>query len=202
LRLLEAVLDERLVDALAGADAMLRAELETSGLLEPAAHRQAIHLVRDRARRRTAEWSLRSVTQGEVLDAFARHCRDDLDDVEVLAHDDSVLLARWRSETTRIEARLGTVGIAKLAGGPPTMLLADLESSGPDLLDRYLSDAGLRGSVAVVDLARLERLGAVRSSVLVYFDWFLREEYGVKVLPANAFTQGLLARGIISLGMG
>jgi hypothetical protein len=42
----------------------------------------------------------------------------------------------------------------------------------------------------------------VRSSVFVYFEWFLRDEYGVKLLPSPAFTQGLIERGIISLGMG
>jgi hypothetical protein len=42
----------------------------------------------------------------------------------------------------------------------------------------------------------------VRSSVFVYFEWFLRDVYGVKVLAAPAFTSGLVGRGIISLGMG
>jgi hypothetical protein len=42
----------------------------------------------------------------------------------------------------------------------------------------------------------------VRSSVFVYFEWFLRDAYGVKILAAPAFTSGLVERGIISLGMG
>ena len=54
----------------------------------------------------------------------------------------------------------------------------------------------------VFDPDRLEKTGAVRSSVFVYFEWFLRDAYGVKVLPAPAFTRGLIDRGIISLGMG
>jgi len=56
--------------------------------------------------------------------------------------------------------------------------------------------------VAVCDLGRLERIGAVRSSAFVYFEWFLRDTYGVKLLPAAAFTMGLIDRGILSLGMG
>ena len=42
----------------------------------------------------------------------------------------------------------------------------------------------------------------MRSSVFVYFEWFLRDAFGVNVLPAPAFTRGLIDRGIISLGMG
>jgi hypothetical protein len=42
----------------------------------------------------------------------------------------------------------------------------------------------------------------VRSSVFVYLEWFLRDTYGVKILPESAFTSGLVERGIISLGMG
>ena len=41
-----------------------------------------------------------------------------------------------------------------------------------------------------------------RSSAFVYFEWFLRDAYGVKLEPAAAFTQGLIERGVISLGMG
>ncbi len=62
----------------------------------------------------------------------------------------------------------------------------------------WASGAGSR----VIDLGRLEKINAVRSSVFVYFEWFLRDAYGVKLLPAPAFTQGLIDRGIISLGFG
>ena len=60
----------------------------------------------------------------------------------------------------------------------------------------------LRARVAVRDLDRLERIGAVRSSVFVYLEWFLRDAYGVKLLPNPRFTHGLIERGIIHLGMG
>jgi hypothetical protein len=42
----------------------------------------------------------------------------------------------------------------------------------------------------------------VRSSVFTYFEWFLLEAYGAKVVASSSFTAGLVARGIISLGMG
>ena len=45
-------------------------------------------------------------------------------------------------------------------------------------------------------------MNAVRSSVFVYFEWFLRDVYGVKVVASDVFTRGLVDRGIISLGFG
>jgi hypothetical protein len=69
-------------------------------------------------------------------------------------------------------------------------------------VEAYLDDVDLRARVAVVDLERLERIGAVRSSVFVYLEWFLRDTYGVKLLPNPRFTHGLIERGIIHLGMG
>lgn len=201
-RLLEAVLDERLGVTAADGDPAVRAELEASGLLGPESRAAARDLVRAAARGRGLEWVTRTTTQGDVLDAFAAHCREALDDVEVVEHDGVALVARWRTETSRIELRSGVLGLERLAGEQPTMVLTDLERDGPRLVERYLDDPVLRSSVAILDLVRLERLGAVRSSVFVHLDWHLREAYGVKVLPANAFTQGLLVRGIISLGMG
>ncbi len=83
------------------------------------------------------------------------------------------------------------------------MLLADLDAADLETLaDRFAAEPSLRASLAIYDLGRLEKLGAVRSSVFVYFEWFLRDEYGVKLLSSAAFTQGLINRGIISLGFG
>ena len=68
-----------------------------------------------------------------------------------------------------------------------------------------VSDSGLsalRSRLALYDLNRLQKISAVRSSVFVYFEWFLRDIYGVKVVPAETFTRGLVDRGIISLGFG
>jgi hypothetical protein len=39
-------------------------------------------------------------------------------------------------------------------------------------------------------------------ALAVFLEWFLRDAYGVKVLASAAFTQGLVSRGVISLGMG
>jgi hypothetical protein len=199
--LLEAFLDSRLSgDARLEADSA--AAVGSTGLLDAGAEdavRQA--LAPWRADRRI-EWAASASTQGEILEAFADHCEHDLDEVEVVERHRDVLVARWRRETSRLELRAGFVGIERLASPTPTMLLGDIESEGSRLIEAFVDDAELRGRLAICDLGRLERIGAVRSSVFVYFEWFLRDAYGVKLLPAAAFTQGLIDRGIISLGMG
>jgi hypothetical protein len=150
-------------------------------------------------RRRTIEWATQTLTQGEILDAFAAYCREELDDVEVLDSGPSRLALAWRRERSAIELRLGYAFCERLAEDSPVQLLGPI---GPATVDRFLEDEALRSRVAVLDLARLEKIAAVRSSVFVYFEWFLRDTYGVKILPESAFTSGLVARGIISLGMG
>ena len=147
-------------------------------------------------------WGGEEHTYGEVFDAFAEHCAAELDDVEVVERTADVLVARWRRETSRLELRAGFVGIRALASDEPTMLLGEVGEDDASLVDAYLDDSELRARVAVCDLDRLERLGAVRSSVFVYLEWFLRDAYGVKLLPNPRFTHGLIERGIISLGMG
>jgi hypothetical protein len=82
------------------------------------------------------------------------------------------------------------------------MLLGDVEGDTDRLVTTFLDDEALRSRLAIGDLQRLERLSTVRSSVFVYLEWFLRDAYGVKLLPASAFTQGLIDRGVISLGLG
>lgn len=151
---------------------------------------------------RTIEWASRSIVQGELLAAFADHCRDELDDVVVEAVEATRLAVRWRDETSRFELRNGFIGAAHLAGEEPTMLLGDVEPWLDELVAAFVDRPEVRSRLAVCDLARLERLGAVRSSAFVYFEWFLRDAYGVKLLPNQAFTRGLIDRGVISLGMG
>jgi hypothetical protein len=150
-------------------------------------------------RGRSIEWATRTLTQGEVLDAFAAYCRDELDDVDVLESTPSRLALGWRRERSTIELRLGYVFCERLAQDGPVMLLGPI---GPKAVERFLEDEGLRTRIAVLDLARLEKIAAVRSSVFVYLEWFLRDLYGVKILPESGFTTGLVERGIISLGMG
>jgi hypothetical protein len=147
-------------------------------------------------------WGDRELSYGEVFDAFADHCADDLDDVAVLERSPDVLVARWRHETSRLELRAGFGGLRSLASSERTMLLGDFGDDEARLVEAYLDDPELRARVAVTDLDRLERIGAVRSSVFVYLEWFLRDEYGVKLLPNPRFTHGLIERGIIHLGMG
>ena len=144
---------------------------------------------------RQIEWAAQTVTQGEILDAFRVYC-EGIDDLEVLEHEalscgspgaGAAKRARWRSPT---RCR------------PPVTRRSCCSEITDELAERFLDDEELRGRVAVYDLAQLAKINAVRSSSFVYFEWFLRDLYGVKILPANAFTQGLVARGIISLGMG
>ena len=148
---------------------------------------------------RQIEWAMHSLSQGEVLIGFAEHCREDLDDVEVLNESPSRLTLRCRREVSSIELRAGFRFWDRLRGSEPLLLLGEL--TGP-VVARLVADEALRTTTAVYDLARLEKVNAVRSSVFVYFEWFLRDAYGVKLVPAGAFTQGLVDRGIISLGMG
>jgi hypothetical protein len=154
----------------------------------------------DEVRRgRPIEWATQTLTQGEVLDAFRNYCRDELVDVEVLESAPSRLALGWRRERSSIELRAGFLFCQRLASAGPALLLGPI---GPRAAERFLEEETLRSRVALLDLARLEKIAAVRSSVFVYFEWFLRDEYGVKILPEPAFTSGLVERGIISLGMG
>ena len=200
---LEALLDEGLGVLPAGAVADdLVEELRADGLLEPARRDALLAELEARAVARPLEWAAVTVTQGELLAAFTTHCAEELDDVEVVSAAPAELVVRWRDETSTFLVRNGVVGVERRAGGAPLMVIAELGDADDRLVQAYLADASLRGSVAVCDLARLERIGAVRSSAFVYFEWFLRDAYGVKLLPSAAFTAGLIDRGILSLGMG
>jgi hypothetical protein len=174
----------------------LEAELARWGAGEN--HSEDVDL--DELRRgRMIEWATRTLTQGEILDEFAVYCRDELDDVEVLEWAPSRLSLAWRRERSTIELRLGYAFCERLADDGPAMLLGPI---GTKAVERFLEDEGLRARIALLDLARLEKIAAVRSSVFVYLEWFLRDAYGVKILPESGFTTGLVERGIISLGMG
>ena len=200
---LEALTDERIGALPAGAvSAALVDELEAAGLLDSARRGDVLRALEEGASGRAIEWAPLSTTQGEVLEAFTAHCRDELHDVEVIAAEGSRLAVRWRREESRFELRNGFLGVDRLASATPTMLLGDSERDLDGLVTVFLDRPELRSKLAVCDLGRLERLGTVRSSAFVYFEWFLRDAYGVKLLPVPAFTQGLIDRGVISLGMG
>jgi hypothetical protein len=145
-------------------------------------------------RERRIDWAAISVTQGEVLDAFATYCRDELDDIELVAESPTRLELAWKRERSFV-----TVAGGIPAGDEPTLAMTELTEP---LVIALLDDPQLRSRLAVYDLARLEKANAVRSSVFVYFEWFLRDVYGVKVVASDAFTRGLVDRGIISLGFG
>ena len=150
----------------------------------------------DELRDRTISWAALSVTQGEVLDAFASYCGE-LDDLTVVARTPVRLELDWRGREQSAVALAAVIPDALPA--TPELLLAELSDK---TVVRFLADEALRARVAVVDLGRLEKVNASRTSAFVYFEWFLRDLYGVKLVPCEAFTRGLVERGIISLGMG
>lgn len=145
-------------------------------------------------RARRIEWAAIGVTQGEVLDAFAAYCRDALDDVEIVSESPTYLELAWKRERSAVAVADQLPGTDE-----PTLVLTELTEAH---VARLLDDPALRARVAIYDLARLEKVNAVRSSVFVYFEWFLRDVYGVKVVASDTFTRGLVDRGIISLGFG
>ncbi len=133
----------------------------------------------------------------EVLAAFHRHAADELDDVEVLESSPSALVLQWRREVVDVQLRptLEDVTVPER----PLLAIAPLESR---VITRLLDDERLRAQLGIYDLARCAKASAVRSSVFTYFEWFLMEAYGAKVVASSSFTAGLVERGIISLGMG
>ena len=147
------------LDAREGLPADVVTGLEDEGLLAPEQHDAARRALDERARDRSIDWVSGTVLQGDVLAAFAEHCRRDLDDIEVEAADATTLTVRWRAEVSRFELRNGFFGIEHLAAGTPTMLLGDIEPRLDDLVRAFLDDPGLRARLAVCDLGRLERIG-------------------------------------------
>lgn len=200
--ILEALLDKRLAGVETTSPPEAVQALAAAGLLDAESRARADALLAPWRTERRIEWAARTVTAGELLAAFAGHCQDELEDVEVIERAGDLLIARWRRETSRLELRAGFLGFEQLVSEVPTMLLGDVESDADRLVEAFVDDADLRSRLVVCDLGRLERIGAVRSSVFVYLEWFLRDAYGVKLLPAAAFTQGLINKGVISLGMG
>jgi hypothetical protein len=145
-------------------------------------------------REQMVAWAALTITQGELLDAFAAYC-EEVDELELLERTATLLRIAWR-DRERCTVEL-TDDLPRRE--EPTLAVTELSEA---LVARLLDDAALRSRLAVYDLARLEKINAVRSSIFVYFEWFLRDVYGVKVLAESGFTRGLVERGIISLGMG
>ena len=165
-------------------------------VLAPGARDAVRATLANHLRDRSIDWTDR-LTQGALLDRFADHCRDELDDVDVLHEEPTRLDLNWRGGEGAVELRAGLVGAELLSG--TQLMLTSIDDA---LVARFLDDEQLRGRIAVCDVTRLEKVNAVRSSLCVYFEWFVREAFGARILPAEAFTAGLVQRGILSLGMG
>ena len=133
----------------------------------------------------------------EVLAGFHHHAAQELDDVDLLEASPSALVLQWRREIVNVELRPTLEGIA--VPERPLLALAPLEST---VVNRLLDDERLRAQLGIYELSRREKASAVRSSVFTYFEWFLLEAYGTKIVASSSFTAGLVERGILSLGMG
>jgi hypothetical protein len=129
---------------------------------------------------RRIEWAMHSLSQGEILIGFAEHCREQVSDVEVVDEAPSRLTLRCRRELSTLELRAGFLFCDRLRGSEPVLLLGELTEP---VVRRLAGDAALRTTMAVYDLARLEKVNSVRSTVFVYFDWFLRDAFGVQAVP-------------------
>ena len=203
LPVLEALADER-IGELPAADvprdqAILVEEHGGVARLAAARREQVLTALERAVRSRRVDWVGRSLDQGELLDAFASHCAHELDEVEVLAAAPTRLTLGWRRERASVELRAGTVALERLGEHNPALLLCPLSAAS---VARLADDQRLARRLAICDLVRLEKINAVRASVFVYFEWFLRDAYGVKLVTAAEFTRVLIARGVLSLGMG
>jgi hypothetical protein len=200
---LEALLDPRIGSLPAAATSALDPDLLTSEgdsvRLWPERRPEVELAVTEAVRSRSIEWASLTTTQGELFDALADHYRDELDEVELHAASPSALDVGWRRERATVELRAGFVDCDRLGAERPAILLGPLDDG---LSERLAAEPKLRERLIVYDLAALAKAGAVRSSIAVFLEWFLRDAYGVKVLASAAFTQGLVSRGVISLGMG
>ena len=168
---------------------LLRLDHAAAAALRPA--------LRATAAARAVSWSPQPLAEGAILAAFIRHCREELDDVDVLSEEPGCAAFAWRDERTQAELRWSSLFAERLPGGP-WLLLCPVEDGA---IVRFLEDADLRSRVSLWDCNDQTKVAAARTSLGVHFEWFLRDDYRVKVRPAQAFTGGLLVRGIISLGM-
>jgi hypothetical protein len=199
----EALLDPRIGELAAaqaeGLDPELLAIQDGRARLRPERLPEAELAVTAAVRGRAVEWASLSTTQGELFDALTAHFRDELDEVDLYAASPTALDVGWRRERATVELRAGFVECERLGAERPAIVLGPLDDA---LSERLAAEPKLRERLVVYDLAALSKAGAVRSSVAVFLEWFLRDAYGVKVLASAAFTQGLVSRGVISLGMG
>jgi hypothetical protein len=199
----EALLDPRIGELAAaqaeGLDPELLAIQDGRARLRPERLPEVELAVMEAVRGRAVEWASLSTTQGELFDALTAHFRDELDEVDLYAASPTALDVGWRRERATVELRAGFVECERLGAERPAIVLGPLDDA---LSERLAAEPKLRERLVVYDLAALSKAGAVRSSVAVFLEWFLRDAYGVKVLASAAFTQGLVSRGVISLGMG
>ena len=130
-------------------------ELRAEGLLDAARRDDARTLLAEAATGRRIEWAASTVTQGEVLAAFADHCGRELEEVVVESFEPTVLVVRWRREASRFELRNGFLGVEGIVSDTPTMLLGDTEDEDASLVSLFLDrpDETLRAIVGFLRAA-------------------------------------------------
>jgi hypothetical protein len=154
----------------------------------------------DDVRRRAVPWPTGPVSCGAVLDGFAAHCRDELADVELLEQGPHRLRLRWRDQTVDVALRADPRGCDRLPAEHPWLLV--VASIPDDFVDWFVDRPGLADRMAIYGLDTRRKLSIVRATVPVYFEWYLREAYRVRMAADPGFTVALLSRGVISTGMG
>ncbi len=155
---------------------------------------------------RPVGWGEGAPRHGMILAQFALHCRDELDGVEVAVAEEgdagaARLVINDAGAETRIELRHSFFGLERLVG-TPTLLIGDVAALPYDFLYSIAGNPKIRAAVAIYDLVHQQKVSAVRSTALVHLEWFLRDTYGVKLATSRPFTQGLIDKGVISLGFG
>lgn len=91
-------------------------------------------------------------------------------------------------------------------GAPPDSFLLTLCAlPGPAvsaLSERMVSDVALRRTTAFADTSRAWKVNLTRSEVFVHLERFLWQTYRLRLIPAPALTEALLAAGILVLEKG
>jgi len=76
------------------------------------------------------------------------------------------------------------------------------EDGWPAIAAGFVASPALRARVAIYDLAAGHKANLTRSEPAVYFERYLQREWGVRLTPAPAFSQGLIDGGLLSLRQG
>ena len=83
-----------------------------------------------------------------------------------------------------------------------TLIFCKLPEAIEPLTEQLVSRPALNRRLTLCDLEKAQKMNLTRSDLFVYFERYLRRAHGLRLLPAPAFTQGLVDRGWLSLDKG